>query len=321
MVALRGWLAMLAATAPLLGCSASLRHGVRATDAATQLEQVTRSSTNELDPAVSPDARAIAFVRVDSLGSRPHVEVVAMANAKSARPRPEYSSKDAMGASPAWIPDGSSIVFESDALGASRLVQTVGDGIQVTRYLEPAGEHDFRGAWPAVSRDGRLAFSLGTTTQFQTGWLTSHSLDDSIGITDLFGSGLTIIAGADPAWSPDGRRLVFARISDRHMHLFVGRADGSSALQITDGSEDDLQPAWSPDGRLIVYCAVRANEEGWEQGNLFVVHPDGSGLIQLTEGDALACRPDWASDGYIYFHADARERFHIWRLKPGVESM
>jgi Tol biopolymer transport system component len=307
---------MLAAMTPLLGCSASLRHGVRTTDAATQLEQVTRSSGSEFDPAVSPDARRIAFERADSPGSKPRVEVAAMTELGSVQPHLEYSSKDAMGAAPAWMPDGSSLVFESDALGSRRLVQTVGDGIQATRFLGPVGDTELDGAWPSVSIDHRLAFALGATTLFQTGWLQSQSLDQSIGVTDLSGVSTTIFAGTDPAFSPDGKRLALSRTVDGHMHLFVARPDGSGAVQITDGSEDDRQPAWSPDGQLLAYCAVRRNEEGWEQANLFVVHPDGSGLVQLTEGDSLACRPDWASDGYIYFHANARERFHIWRLKP-----
>ena len=316
MVALRRLLPMLAAMTSLLGCSASLRHGVRATDAATQLEQVTRSSSNELDPAVSPDARAIAFERADSPGSRPRVEVVAMTELASVAPHVEYSSKDAAGAAPAWTPDGSSLVFWSDALGSPGLVQTVGDGVEATRFLGPVGAGEIGGAWPAVSRDRRLAFALGPTRLFETGWLDSRSFDQSVGVTDLNGSSMTVFPGTDPAWSPDGRRLAFSRASDGHMHLFVAGPDGSAAVQITDGSEDDRQPTWSPDGKVIAYCSTRRNEEGWEQGNLFVVHPDGSGVTQLTEGDSLACRPDWASDGYIYFHANARERFHIWRLKP-----
>jgi Tol biopolymer transport system component len=307
---------MLVAVTPLLGCSASLRHGVRTTDAATQLEQVTRSSSNEFDPAVSPDARSLAFELADSPGSKPHVEVVAMTELGSVEPHLEWSSKDAMGLAPAWMPDGASLVLESDALGSPRLVQTVGAGIQATRFLGPVGDTELAGGWPSVSRDHRLAFALGATTVFQTGWLQSQSLDQSIGITDLSGASMTTFAGTDPAWSPDGKQLAFSRSSDGHMHLFVARPDGSGAVQITDGSEDDRQPAWAPNGQLIAYCAVRRNEEGWDQGNLFVVHADGSGLAQLTEGDSLACRPDWARDGYIYFHANARDRFHIWRLKP-----
>jgi Tol biopolymer transport system component len=314
---LRRLLPMLAAITPLLGCSASLRHGVRTTDAATQLEQVTRSSSNEFDPAVSPDGRAMAFEQADSPGSKPHVEVVAMTELGSVKPPLEFSTKDAMGSAPAWMPDGSSLIFESDALGSPRLVQTVGDGVQATRMLGPVGDGEFGGAWPSVSSDHRLAFALGATTLFQTGWLQSESFDQSIGLTDLTGAGLTVVPGTDPAWSPDARRLAFSRPSDGHMHLFVARPDGSAAVQITDGSEDDRQPAWSPDGQLIAYCSTRRNEEGWEQGNIFVVHSDGSGLAQLTEGDSLACRPDWAGDGYIYFHADARDNFHIWRLRPG----
>jgi Tol biopolymer transport system component len=307
--------AMLAATTPMLGCSASLRHGVRTTDAAVQLQQVTRSSSNELDPAVSPDARSIAYERADSLSSKPHVEVMPMTELGSVQPHLEYSSNDAMGATPTWTRDGSSLVFESDALGSPRLVQTIGAAIAQTRFLGPAGEGEIQAAWPSVSGEGRLAFSLGTTLLFRTGWQSSRSYDDGIGLSDLAGSGMTVIPGTEPAWSPDGKQLAFAREADGHMHVFVAKPDGSGASQITDGSEDDREPAWSPDGRQIAFCSMRRGDAGWE-ANLFVVHADGSDRIQLTEGDALACRPDWASDGFIYFHANTRERFHIWRLKP-----
>ena len=66
-----------------------------------------------------------------------------------------------------------------------------------------------------------------------------------------------------------------------------------------------------------MFCSAHGQkEQGWTQSNLFVVRADGSGLEQLTEGDRIACRPDWASDGLIYFHANATDQFHIWRLAP-----
>ncbi len=120
----------LAAMAPLFGCSASLRHGVTTTEAARGLEQVTHTSSNEFDPAVSPDGKAIAYESADSPTSTPHLEVMSLSDSTSGRPaRVEYSSKDAMGMAPAWTPDGQAVVFQSDALGPSRLVETIGDGI------------------------------------------------------------------------------------------------------------------------------------------------------------------------------------------------
>ncbi len=309
---------LLVAAAPLFGCSASLRHGVTTTDAATGLEQVTHSSTNEFDPAVSPDARSIAFEKADSPGSTPHVEVMSMVDLASGHPPlVEYDSKDAMGMAPTWTPDGRAVVFESDALGPRRLVETIGDGVQTTHFLGRVGQDDLYGAWPALSSSGRLAFSLGPTRLFSTGWRTTLSLDATIGVTDIAGSTMSVLgAGTDPAWSPDGSRLAFARRTGGHLHLFVANADGTGATQITDGTEDDRQPTWSPDGRAIAFCSMHPNDAGWVQANLFAVHPDGSGLTQLTEGDRLACRPDWARDGFIYFHANATDAFHIWRIRP-----
>ncbi len=309
-------LLVLAAMAPLLGCSTSLRHGVTTTEAARGLEQVTHTSSNEFDPAVSPDGKAIAYESADSATATPHVEVMSLPNL-----RVEYSSKDASGMAPAWTPDGQAVVFQSDALGPSRLVETIGDGIQTTRFLGRVGQDDLYGAWPALSSGGRLAFSLGPTRLYRTGWRTALPLDATIGVTDIAGSTMSILgAGTDPAWSPDGRRIAFSRWTGGHMHLFVANADGSDVKQITDGSEDDRQPTWSPDGRSLAFCSMHPNDAGWMQANLFVVHPDGSGLVQLTEGDRLACRPDWANDGFVYFHANATDRFHIWRIRPREEG-
>jgi Tol biopolymer transport system component len=160
--------------------------------------------------------------------------------------------------------------------------------------------------------------SLPRTRLYETGWPRSARFDRALGVFDLAGSGLTILGeGTNPAWSPGGDRIAFVRAVGDHTHVFVAKADGTGARQLTDGSDDDQEPAWSPDGGSLVFCSAHGGKErGWTQSNLFVVRSDGSGLEQLTEGDRALCRPDWASDGFIYFHADATDHFHIWRLKP-----
>jgi Tol biopolymer transport system component len=318
----------VAASAPLLACSASMRRGVSTTEAATAMQQVTYSQANERDPAVSPDAKSIAYEVADSPGATPHLEVALLGSvsvgAGAGRPAEvRYSSKDATGLEPAWMPDGSGVVFVSNALGSPGLVQTSGTSLDGNSFLAHAGDPGFSASWPALSPDGKsMAMTLPRTRLFESGWKATERFRSALGLSDLSGSGLTILGeGTEPAWSPHGDRLAFVRDAGGHSHVFVAKADGTGARQVTDGPDDDRQPAWSPDGSSLAFCSVHDDKQDGHGGapshsNLFVVHADGSGLAQLTEGDRTACRPDWASDGFIYFHADATDRFHIWRLKP-----
>jgi Tol biopolymer transport system component len=290
----------------LLACSASVQRAVTTTEAATQMQQVTRSRTNELDPAISPDAKTIVYEVADSLDATPHLEAMDVKDAVSGGPeRVEYSSRSVMGLEPAWMPDG--------------LVETIGPSLQETRLLGYVGDPAFIAAWPAVSPDGTVAMTLGKMDLFHSGWRSRRRLDSALGLSDLVGSGTKVLGeGTDPAWSPDGTRIAFSRTAGGHAHLFVMNADGTGATQITDGTDDDVHPSWSPDGSALVFCSARGEGAGWTQANLFSVRPDGSWLVQLTEGDRIACRPDWAKDGYIYFHANATDRFHIWRIRPAL---
>src|SRR5271169_5595093 len=114
------------ASVPLFGCAASVQRAVTTTEAATQMQQVTRSRTNELDPAISPDGKKIVYEVADSLDATPHLEAMELGDAISGHPgHVEYSSQGAMGLEPAWMPDGS-LIFVSSALGAHKLVETIG---------------------------------------------------------------------------------------------------------------------------------------------------------------------------------------------------
>ncbi len=310
---------VLALSAPLLACAAPLRRGVSTTEAATGLEQVTYSEANELDPAVSPDATAVAYEEAATPDARPHVEIMSLTQSG---PRALYSSKDVSGLQPAWMPDGSGIVFVSDAGGSPpRLVQTFAGGLGQSDFLGDIGNPKLPAAWPALAPDGQtLVMSLGDVELFRNGWRSARPMHAALAVSDLRGSALAVLGeGTDPAWSPDGKRVAFVRYEQGHAHLFVASADGTGARSITDGLDDDGSPSFSPDGQSIVFCSSHLGEHAGHAGvqsNLFVVRDDGSGLVQLTEGDREACRPDWARDGYIYFHADATDRFHIWRLRP-----
>lgn len=311
-------LLILAASAHLLACGASIRRPIDTTEAATGLQQVTRSSANEFDPAVSADGATLAYEVATSADSTPQVAVMSLKDHGSTREaRVAESASASMGVEPAWMPDGTGLVYVSNAPGSPGLVQTLGPDPRKTAAFSAAGDPFLLATGPAISPDGRtIAASLLRVREFRPGWRTSHRLDAAIGVSDLSGAGLTVLGpGTDPAWSPHGRRIAFARTIDGHPHLFLANADGSGLRQITGGPDDDERPSWSPDGRFLVFCSARGGGRGQGHANLFVVRPDGSGLVQLTEGDRVACRPAWGRDGFIYFHANVTDRFHIWRVR------
>lgn len=58
----------------------------------------------------------------------------------------------------------------------------------------------------------------------------------------------------DPAWSPDGTKIVFH--SHRHLgaaRIFVMDVDGSNPTRLTSPDWDDWSPQWSPDGGQIIF--------------------------------------------------------------------
>ena len=62
---------------------------------------------------------------------------------------------------------------------------------------------------------------------------------------------------AQPAVSPDGKRIAFTASSDGNAEIYVMNSDGSGLLRLTRNSADDRSPAWSPDGKKLFFLSNR----------------------------------------------------------------
>ena len=127
----------------------------------------------------------------------------------------------------------------------------------------------------------------------------SVALDGS-GLAALTNSGLR--SNHSPAWSPDGRQILFVSERTDNQDVFVMNADGSGQTQLTFAGEDDFSPTWSPDGRKILWVRQTSDTEGV----LMLANADGSGEEALTSPLSYLRNPAYSNDAqWIAFDYDA----------------
>jgi Tol biopolymer transport system component len=126
----------------------------------------------------------------------------------------------------------------------------------------------------------------------------------SVVLINADGSGLTDLTGTrngcenQPAFMPDGQRLVFVRFDDKtNVESIQSMNLSGGDLRLITGSEGAgrTDPNVSPDGKTITF--VRLKKEHELQA-LFTVQSDGSGLRRLTPYRwEVAIKHDWSPNG------------------------
>jgi len=112
-----------------------------------------------------------------------------------------------------------------------------------------------------------------------------------------------------PAWSRDGRTIVFVSWRDGNGEVYAMDADGSSPRNLTQDPAQDVHPAWSPDGRRIAFVSSRSPSSRckpgpgpcWDpfnrQSEIYVMNADGSRKRNLTRDRGFDDNPTWSPDG------------------------
>jgi len=159
----------------------------------------------------------------------------------------------------------------------------------------------------AVSPDGKwLAMDLQGSI-----WVLPASGGVAHRVTDLFND------ARQPAWSPDGKSIVFFGYRDGGYHLWSVAPDGTDQRELTRGAFDDREPAFSHDGTRIAFSSDRGNPLGSDY-NIFVLDLHSGDIRQLTHDPAEDMMPSWSPDDRQVAFSSTRDNGHgVWAVDAG----
>ena len=170
---------------------------------------------------------------------------------------------------PEWSPDGRWIAYSAVTRAGNGRTASIWivhpDGTGATRLNHPEdGAYDFAG--PYNPGTGRIAFTRCARPQL----LRNGMEPDTCGVwtmnPDASDQRPLASESEQPAWSPNGRHIVFASARDHAARIRVGAdeqswirqvyvmdADGSNQRRLVAADSNDGWPDWAPGGTVIAY--------------------------------------------------------------------
>jgi serine/threonine protein kinase/Tol biopolymer transport system component len=213
---------------------------------------------------------------------------------------------------PSLAPDGKSLVYARQVNGQWDIFSQRVGGSKPKNLTEGEPAEDTQ---PALSPEGeRIAFY---SARYGGGLYL-------MGVSGEAPRRLVTGNAFHPAWSPDGKELVFTeeRITQPSIRT-VSPVRHCWAINVLTQekrllSQDDIaQPQWSPNGWRIAYWGARANA----QRDIWTMTADGKGAVEVTNDAALDWNPVWSPDGrYLYFISNRGGSPNLWRVAVDERS-
>jgi len=205
-------------------------------------------------------------------------------NGRALRRLTSYQGEGQGAFHPSWSPNGKKIVFTEVRCDGCRpeirVVEVAGGRIRKTTRPIALGYE------PSFSPDGKRIAFIGQ--------------DGGLFIVGVSGQGRRRIVdpkagpSEDPAWAPEGNRLLFSRRgANGTAHIHSVNLDGKGLRQLTAGRTSEINPAWSRRSNWIAFA--RLDQSGLWQ--IYAMKPNGTGSRKVSDGRGSDTSPAWSADG------------------------